>query len=67
MDGRKILSDYTDEELIIYLENNNSIELLELSAYCSEILRRLIKRKQLNFPLKPESAEECSNPSSKVD
>jgi len=36
----KTLKSYTDAELRIFLDNNETVELNWLSAICSEILRR---------------------------
>lgn len=37
----KLLNEYTNEELIGILDNNNKEQMSELGAICSEILRRL--------------------------
>lgn len=46
---RKPLNTYTDDELYIFLENNETIDMIELGAICSEILRRLLKYKRGGF------------------
>lgn len=41
---RKPLHEFTDRELFIFLENNSTIDLMDLSAICSEVLRRMLKK-----------------------
>lgn len=40
---KKSLREYTDEELYEFMEKNMITDTSELSCYCSEILRRLLK------------------------
>ncbi len=40
----KPLKDFTDQELYSKMQNNNEIDLLELAAYSSEILRRILDK-----------------------
>ncbi len=41
------LTDFTDKELIRFLDNNETISLKYLGAICSEILRRMNNNKDL--------------------
>lgn len=41
------LADFTDDELITFLDNNHAIDLRLLSGICSEVLRRMNKIKRL--------------------
>ena len=38
---RKSLKDYTNEELITFLDNNECVELNMLTGFVAEILRRM--------------------------
>lgn len=38
----KSLRDYTDDELLHYLENNMTTDVQVLAGICSEILRRML-------------------------
>ncbi len=40
----KKLSEYTDDELNEFLNNNQILELSVLAGICSEVLRRMIKK-----------------------
>lgn len=44
---RKNLSEYTNEELIFILDNNEKIELRELAGIVSEVLRRMNQQKPI--------------------
>jgi hypothetical protein len=50
---RKPLSEYSNDELIQFIETNCSRDLQELSGICSEILKRMNKIK----PLLPKDEE----------
>lgn len=54
----KSLRDYTNEELISYLNNNMTTDLSMMSGLLSEILRRMNEQK----PLLPEKNEDWGNP-----
>jgi len=41
------LRDFTDKELTDRLNNNDSLQAIELASYCSEILRRMNNNKDL--------------------
>lgn len=41
---KKPLAEYTDRELLTFLELNEEIEMFYLAGICSEILRRMNKR-----------------------
>ena len=43
----KPLKDFTDEELIFVIENNETIQIQLLAPICSEILRRMNNNKAL--------------------
>ena len=38
---KKLLKDFSKDELLTLLENNENLDALELSGICSEILRRM--------------------------
>lgn len=43
--SRKHLKEYTDKELYEFICRNETLTALELAGFCSEILRRDLKRK----------------------
>jgi hypothetical protein len=43
----KPLKDYTNEELVAYIYNNEVCEMSRLAAVCSEILRRMNEQSPL--------------------
>jgi hypothetical protein len=45
--NRKSLKSFTTNELINYLDDNESIEMIKLAAICSEILRRMNQQSPL--------------------
>ena len=55
----KSLRDYTDDELISYLDKNMTTDLHKMSGFVSEILRRMNERNSL-LPKKQE--EDWGNP-----
>jgi len=54
----KSLKDYTNEELIGYLNNNITIDLSKMTGILSEILRRMNERSSLL----PEDKQDWGNP-----
>lgn len=54
----KDLKDYTNAELISYLDNNTTVDLSMMAGLLSEVLRRMNKIK----PLLPEEEKDWSNP-----
>lgn len=40
---RKSLREYSNKELLEFLDNNENEDLQELAAYCSEVLRRFFR------------------------
>lgn len=54
----KSLKDYKNEELIEYLNNNQVIDLMEMSGIMSEILRRMNRIR----PLFPKDDTDWANP-----
>ena len=40
----KSLTEFTDKELLEYLDNNENIQLKILAGICSEVLRRMNER-----------------------
>ena len=47
----KSLRDYTDQELIHFLENNTRVEFSRLAGICSEVLRRMIARNKIKIDI----------------
>jgi len=56
--GYRSLPDYTNEELIGYLNNNMTTDLSMMAGLLSEILRRMNERS----PLLPEDNQDWGNP-----
>lgn len=43
------LKDYSNEELLKFLENNDLISLKDLAGICSEVLKRILIKKTLKI------------------
>lgn len=54
----KSLPDYTNEELMFYINNNMTVDLSMMAGILSEILRRMNQIK----PLLPEEEKDWGNP-----
>lgn len=42
------LKNYTDDELYVFMQNNNNIDCRVLAAFCSEILRRQLEKERMD-------------------
>lgn len=47
-DNPKRLCEYTDDELFLYLENNETADVGVLACICSEVLRRKLEKEKIN-------------------
>lgn len=57
VDNYKKLSNYSNNELYLFIENNENTEIKILGAICSEILKRMINKE---FVIKKKAAERGS-------
>lgn len=55
VDNYKSLNDYSNNELYLFLENNENTEIKILAAICSEILKRMIN-KEFVIEKEPQNA-----------